>query len=104
MNITFSPVRMDDGLALERLGDTLVINGETFDFSQLEEGDILPAEAVACPWIASDVRRQAGRIALTILLPHGPDAPDRVRFPDPLDLQTDGPVPLPTDEEEETRA
>ncbi|OWV58337.1 hypothetical protein CDZ98_15060, partial [Mameliella alba] len=47
MQITLSPVRREGRPTLERLGDALVIDGETFDFSGVPEGAQLPAEAVA---------------------------------------------------------
>ncbi|OWV60001.1 hypothetical protein CDZ98_09135, partial [Mameliella alba] len=47
MQITLSPVRREGRPTFERLGDTLVIDGETFDFSGVPEGAQLPAEAVA---------------------------------------------------------
>jgi len=95
MRITLSPVRLDTPLTLQRAGDVLTINGETFDFSTLPEGASLPASAVACALLAGDVTRQDGVLHLTLVLPHGAAAPPETLFPAPLILTGDGPVVLP---------
>jgi hypothetical protein len=46
-------------------------------------------------WFAGPVTRQDGRIVVTLILPHGADAPHETRFPQPLALDGDGDVPLP---------
>ena len=76
------------------LGDVLTIGGVEYDFGPLAEGDILPRSAVDCHWLASDVTRENGRIALTLALPHGATAPEAARFPQPI-LAEDGPLSLP---------
>lgn len=95
MHLTFAPIRHDQPLHLERHGDTLVLNGESLDFSPLPEGAFLPPEAIDNPWFAGPVRREAGVLQITLLLPHGADAPQETLFPAPLLLQADGPVALP---------
>lgn len=101
MQISLSPVRMDATLTVTRTGDTLVINGQRFDFADLPEGATLPAEAIASGWIRGPVTRAGGRICLTLNMPYrpfpDPDAPEAqaVLFPVPLVLDTDGPVDLP---------
>lgn len=95
MRLTFSPVRRDDSLSVERQGDTLILNGEAFDFTALPEGAILPRSAIDCSWIAGDVRRQDGVLTIPLILPHGPSGSAETRFPQPLDLIEDGPVALP---------
>lgn len=95
MLITFTPMRCDDRLSLHRVGDVLTVNGEAYDFAPLLEGAVLPRDAVDCSWLASDVRRQDGELQLTLILPHGPDAPEETLFPAPLLLTGDGPVLLP---------
>lgn len=42
MNIKFSSVRMEETLQVFKLGDQLTLNGETFDFSIMVDGDTLP--------------------------------------------------------------
>lgn len=83
MQISFTPQRSDAPLAIDRSGDVLTINGERFDFSDIPEGGTCPREAVACDWLASDVVRMGGVIRLTLILPHGPDAPQETLFPGP---------------------
>ncbi len=95
MQLTFLPTRSDTRLSLEKLGETLVFNGMALDFSSLTEGDILPPEAIGCDWIAGPVARENGEIAVSLMLPHGADAPEETRFPAPLHLLQDGPVALP---------
>lgn len=95
MRIKLSPVRGDKPLLLVKSGDTLIVNGEAYDFSQVLEGDVLPQSAVSGDWLASDVRREDGRLYLTVLMPHGPEAPLETRFPDLLDVGADGIIALP---------
>lgn len=95
MHITFSPQRRDDLLSLEKQGDILVVNGDSFDFSGIPDGGTLPADAVACEFIVGDVSRINGELYLTILLPHGANAPEAVRFPEPIQVTNDGPIQLP---------
>lgn len=95
MIITLSPMRSDQHLTLVRHGDTLTLNDTTLDFSSLSEGGTLALEDAGSPWIVSDVRRTNGQIALTLILPHGSEAPAQTLFPAPLHVTTDGPVALP---------
>ncbi|WOI35009.1 hypothetical protein R1T40_09880 [Tritonibacter scottomollicae] len=95
MQISFTPTRCDTALTATRQGDVLTLNGEAFDFTALSEGDVLPREAVTCDWLASEATRQNGEIHLTLILPHGADAPEETRFPQPVTLTGDGSVPLP---------
>ena len=99
MHITLSPQRSSATLALARDGDTLTINGATFDFSDLGDGDLLPREAVDCEALASDVERVDGALRLTLRLPHGPAAPQERRFPEPIIDPPDGRIALPQHEE-----
>lgn len=101
MQISLSPMRRDDRLELIRKGDILTINGEVFDLSGIPDGATLPQEAVACHWLASDIERINGDIHLTLILPHGADAPQDTRFPATLTLTEDGPVSLPEYENDE---
>ncbi|WP_372610191.1 hypothetical protein [Aquicoccus sp.] len=95
MKISFSPMRRDDTLTLSRSGDTLTINGETFDLSGIPEGATLPQDAVTCDWLASDVERIDGDLHITLILPHGATAPQEALFPEPLTVARDGPIELP---------
>lgn len=95
MKINLSPVRMDDRLVASVIGNVLTVNGTAYDFGPLAEGGTLPREAVGCPLLASDVTREGGHITLTLILPHGSDAPEAARFPQPITVTQSGPIPLP---------
>lgn len=93
MHIAFSPVRTDRRPVFEKSGDILVIDGEAFDFSGLPEGGRLPSEAVETDWITGCIERRDGLLSLTLLLPHGADAPGETLFPVPVTVTADGPIP-----------
>lgn len=92
MIISLSPQLRPDTLELSRAGDSLTLNGESFDFTDLAEGE---ARSLDCPWIIGPVRREAGVLHLVVLLPHDADAPEETRFPAPVEVAADGPVTLP---------
>ena len=95
MQITFVPQRRDDTLTLERSGDVLSINHtEVFDFTFLQNGDVIAEVDLDSEWIVSDVTRVAGEVQLRVLLPHGPDANDEMRFPHVMSLP-EGATTLP---------
>ena len=100
MHITLSPVRHHERPVFEKQGDSLIIDGETFDFSVVPEGATLPADAVASDWIIGPVTRENGVIHLTLMLSHGAKAPQGTMFPDPV-LASNGEIPLPAYEEEQ---
>lgn len=100
-------------------GDSIIINGETFDFSPLQEGDrlinsdvyryyvdeygveqaeLIEPKAVASDFIVNDVVRSNGYICLELKFPAPWNAPYSTRFPNPriLTIATDGPVPIPS--------
>lgn len=85
--------------AVSVAGYVLTVDGAELDFGPLADGDELPAGAVDCPWIirnvARDVTRENGRVVLNLLCPIGPDAPEASRFPEPILVDSDGPVTLP---------
>lgn len=95
MLINLSPVRSDEQLSISVSGDALLINGMVFDFAPLPEGAVLAAKAIASRWIAEDVTRVDGLIRITVMLPHGEDASEAARFPQPITVINDGPVELP---------
>lgn len=94
MQITFSPIRRDETLTLGKQGDTLTVNGEAFDFSPLPDGADLPGEAINSEWLLG-AKREGGELHITVLLPHGGNAPEETRFPQPITVTADGPVPVP---------
>ena len=95
MRISFSPMRCDDELTVIKSGDALTINGATYDFSPLPDGATIPAGEIPCEWIVNDVERIDGEIHLTLILPHGPNPPEEVAFPEPIIVTEDGPITLP---------
>jgi hypothetical protein len=52
---------------------------------------------VPCEWIAGPVRREAGEIELTLLLPIGADPGPATAWPEPLEDVPDGAVAFPQD-------
>jgi hypothetical protein len=95
MKLTFNPIRSNEQLELAKTGDTLTINGADFDLSGIPEGATLPRKAVDCDWLASDIERTDGVLCLTLMLPHGANAPHETLFPIPIQIGADGPVELP---------
>jgi hypothetical protein len=95
MDIILSPQVRSDILTLSKAGDILTINGDVFDFSFITEGDILPADAVDCPFLVSDVTRTGGAIVLTVVLPIASDASEAARFPAPILNAPDGAIEVP---------
>ncbi len=95
MKITLSPQNRQQELTAALAGDVLTLNGTEYDFSQLNGGDVLPADAIDSTWLQGDVTRVGGEIELTLLLPHGSNAPEETRFPAPIHQTTDGDIPLP---------
>lgn len=104
MKITFTPQLRADALSLFLNGDVLTINGIAYDFGPLAEGGTLPRAAIGCPLLASDVIREGDNITLTLIMPHGSDAPEAARFPQPITVTQSGPILLPMTYAQETDA
>ncbi len=92
MKIFFSPVRSEACLQLSRSGEGLVINGVHHDLSQVA---LAGPQGVASEWIVGPVQRVAGQIVLTLLLPHGAQAPVQTLWPAPVEVFEDAEIPLP---------
>lgn len=99
MKIILSPQRRDDSLAVSKVGDVLTINGDAFDFSAIPDGGEIPAGVVPCRWITGPLRRVAGDLELTLILPHGSAPSNAVAFPQPIVDPPDGMIAMPHDEE-----
>lgn len=99
MLINLSPQRREDILTISKTGDTLTINGVSYDFSQLPNGATLPREAIDCEWICGNVERVNGELIIPILLPHGPNPPNARAFPEPITVTANGPIALPGGDE-----
>ena len=95
MKLILSPQRRDDTLTVVKQGDTLTINGTAYDFSQLPDGGTLSADAVYCEFVIGSVNRVDGELELTLLLPHGANASEAARFPQPIINPADGKLELP---------
>ena len=106
MKIILVPQRRDDTLQLIKQGSTLTINGEAFNLSNLEEGDTLPLEAIACEWFAGPVEMIDGVIVVTLILPNPWNYSQAQAFPVPISVTKNGlvelPAPLPVVTEEAT--
>jgi len=96
MRISFSPQRRDDTLTLEKSsGNRLMINGELFNFDDLQDGDQIASADIPCPWICGPVECIDGEVRVSVLLPHGPNPSEAVAFPEPITVVDDGPIELP---------
>lgn len=95
MIINLSPTRRDDALEVFKSGDTLILNGEAFDFSPLSLGDTLPASAVSSEWFSGDIDRTEDGLVLTLFLPLPWNYSPEQAFPVPLENVPNGPVVFP---------
>lgn len=89
MRIRFTPQRSDRFLVVSKAGDVVTINGDSFDFSELAEG-----EHIASPtrYISGQVMRINGEISLTIPAPYANDETP----PSEVTIQpADGPIDVP---------
>ncbi|WOE85858.1 hypothetical protein [Aeromonas veronii] len=104
MKIYLSPRRMDNTLkSVSVSGRKIFINDECFDFSCMNNGDVIPAEAILSEYINHDIEMVDGCIVAVITIPHGQSAPRETIFPsafsEPL-IITSGSVNLPPYDEE----
>jgi len=95
MKIILSPRGNTPDIEVIKQGNTLTINGELFDFSQMSEGDTLPRDAILSSWFDGDVNVMDGEIVLTMVLPLPWNYSQEQAFPQPLLNVPDGPVELP---------
>ncbi len=95
MKIHLSPVRSEQEIVATKSGDSLIINGELFDFSPMGDGDTLPAEAINSPWFPADVEKQDGELILTLLFPIPRNFSPEQAFPLPMENVPDGEIAFP---------
>ena len=95
MQIKLWPTRCDDVLEIEKHGETLLVNGEVFDFSPLTEGSTLPGAAITGKWFIGDIEKINGDIKLAMFLPIPANFSPEQAFPADLVDVPDGPVQLP---------
>jgi hypothetical protein len=90
IHITLSPQRRDEELSVEKQGNALIFNGEYVDL------ETYSPERVQCQWIVGEPEIVDGDWSVTIILPHGPAAAEKTRFPDRIVATTDGLIDLPS--------
>jgi hypothetical protein len=95
MRIKLFPQRRDDALTVVRSGSVLIVNGESFDFSRMADGDTLPLSAIQSQWFVGDVDKVGGELTLTLLLPNPWNYSPEQAFPVDLVDVPDGPVIFP---------
>ena len=95
MRIELRPIRSDNTLSVIRSGDSLLINGEVFDFSPMTGGATLPASAINSQRFAGQVDRVDDKLELTIFLPLPINFSPEQAYPEPLLDVADGAVSLP---------
>ena len=99
MNLILSAQRSDKTVTYAVDGDTFKINGETHDLSgdwvklePDEEGE--PLEPTG-NLKAGERDPETGEITLTVRAPHGPNAPNSEKFPEPIELKDGETVEFP---------
>lgn len=95
MKIHLQPQMRSDILSVVKAGDVLTINGDAVDLSVIPDGAEIPAGAIDNAWLTGTVRRVDGVLHVSLILPHGPEADESVRFPAAIVDPPDGPIALP---------
>lgn len=85
MHIRFSPSLRDAPWSGSVSGSVVTIDGVGYD---------LATPDLTCDWIEGAPELIGGVWHVTLILPHGPQAPQETRFPEPVDI-AEGPIPLP---------
>lgn len=97
MRIILHPQRSEERLDLSKVGDALVVNGVTYDFSMLPDGATLPADAIESPFFCDPVERIDGELVVRLTFPIGPEPSAEQAFPNVIQADADGPISLPQD-------
>ena len=99
MKIKFTPIRMDEQLTASVVNaDKIILNGEELDFTPLLEGETIESSDVGNKWVSGTVSRTDGELYITLVVPHGHNAPYETRFPTAFETPItvlEGEVPLP---------
>ncbi|MCF5649487.1 MULTISPECIES: hypothetical protein [Pseudomonas syringae group] len=95
MIIKIAPQRRDDEFVVEKNGMSLKINGDTFDFSPMQEGGTLPRSAIACEWIWDDVNFDGGQLVVCLILPVPANYSPEQAYPADLTDVPDGVIQFP---------
>jgi hypothetical protein len=77
MRLILNPIRLDHDLPVSRAGDALTIGGCVLGLAPLAAGEVLPRDAIDCPWVAGDVTRDGQRLVIPVLLPVAPGDDER---------------------------
>ena len=90
ITIKLSPVRNNNTpLVASWEAPVLTVNGDLFDLSELNDGDEAQHKVLLA------VSRDGDDYSVTLVLPHGANAPYKMRFPDVINMLADGEVPIP---------
>lgn len=91
LKINWSPVRVDKEQRVVQWNapTTLVVDGQSFDLSLMEDGDIVEHEVLL------QASRTGNDYEVTLMLPHGANAPESTRFPVPSMVSVYGNVDVP---------
>lgn len=84
--IVLSPQRSDAALVVDVAGDAIVIDGQTYDFSSLQEGQAIPVEEHQINQVCSPIERKNGVIHLSLILPYKQAASALLHLLPPLSL------------------
>lgn len=88
--------RMDDeSLELIKFGSILLVNGESFDFGVMQDGDTLPFQAVSSDWFVGDINKVGDELIFVIKYPIKPNFSYEQAFPEDLVNVPDGVVQFP---------
>ena len=85
----------DTILSVWKVGDVLIVDGVSLDFTQLPEGGTLPSGSVQSKWVFGDVSRVDGHVNIILTLPHSDNSSEARRFPKPIVMVEDGLVEFP---------
>lgn len=102
INIRFSPIASTTLEPLKSLsvkGYAITLNGEVFDFTELQPGYQLEQVDIKSDWFVDRaVMSFEGVLSVAILMPYDETvATDAIRFPESVTVTAAGPVEIPTD-------
>lgn len=89
MQITLSPQRADTPLSLTVYGPLLTLNGVSVNLATYD------AVTEPSDWIVGQPVLIGEDWHVTLVLPHGGNAPDETRYPAVITVTEDGPIALP---------
>ncbi|WP_085696265.1 hypothetical protein [Pseudomonas sp. B26(2017)] len=98
MKINLSPIRMDvDPILVIKSGNTVTVNNVLYDFSRMQDGDILPVGAIEGNAFGAytKVTMTGEELEFTLLFPIPANFSPEQAFPEPLLDVPDGVVALP---------